>query len=70
MTQETFQVGHINCQGCERTIRTLLDEIDGVEQVEADRRTNIVVVKFEEAQISRDAVVRELTGIGYAPKRG
>jgi len=61
-------VGHINCGSCERTIRTLLGDVDGVKQVTADHRTNTVAVTYDEQRISRDAVVGELTEIGYAPK--
>ncbi len=34
----------------------------------ADHRTNTVAVTYDEQRISRDAVVGELTEIGYAPK--
>lgn len=52
----------------ERTIRTLLGDVDGVEQVQADHRTNTVAVRYDEARIGRDSVVAELADIGYAPK--
>lgn len=68
MTEETFTVAHINCGSCERTIRTLLGDVDGVEQVTADHHTNTVAVTYDEQRITRDAVVAELTDIGYAPK--
>jgi copper chaperone CopZ len=67
MVKEMFHVGRINCQSCERTIRTLLGDVDGVERVEPDHPTNTVAVTFDESRISRHAVVMELVGIGYAP---
>lgn len=68
MAQETFQVGPINCGSCERTIRTLLGDLHGVEQVTADHRTNTVGVAYDEQRIGRASLVEELAAIGYAPK--
>ena len=68
VSEETYHVGHINCGGCERTVRTLLGDVDGVEQIDADHRTNTVAVRYDEARSSRDSVVAELAAIGYAPK--
>jgi copper chaperone CopZ len=68
MRDETFTVGHIHCGGCERTIRTLLGDIDGVEQVHPDHRTNTVAVRFDEARIDRESLGAQLADIGYAPK--
>ena len=69
MTEETFTVAHINCGSCERTIQTLLGDVEGVEQVIADHQTNTVAVTYDAQGISRDSLVAELTGIGYA-RRG
>lgn len=68
MAQETFTVGQISCGSCERTIVSLLGDVEGVEQVSADHPTNTVAVVYDEQRISRAAVVAELTGIGYQPK--
>jgi copper chaperone CopZ len=70
MTEETFTVGHIYCGGCERTIRTLLGDVDGVEEVLADHRTNTVAVTYDPARVPRERVVAELAEIGYAPTGG
>lgn len=69
MTQATFVVRGIHCQSCERRTRTLLGEVDGVEQVNADRCAGTVTVTFDEQRISRDGVVRELAGIGCVPRQ-
>jgi copper chaperone CopZ len=68
MTEETFTVGHINCSSCERTIGSLLGDVDGVGQVAADHRTNTIAVVYDEQRISRADVVAELTEIGYQPR--
>ena len=68
LTEEIFKVGHINCAGCKRTIRTLLGEVNGIEQVSADHRTHTVAVTYDTQRVSRKAVVDQLTDIGYAPK--
>ncbi len=70
MTTETFDVGHINCTSCERTIRTLLGEVEGVEDVAADHRTNTVQITYDDARVTQDTLVAELTDIGYAPAAG
>ena len=44
VTDVVFEASGIHCQSCERTIRTLLDEVDGVERVSADHRTGRVAV--------------------------
>lgn len=67
MAEETFTVGHIHCGGCERTIRTLIGDVDGVEQVSADHKADTVAVTYDEQRVSRETVVAELTEIGYAP---
>lgn len=68
MAEETFTVGDIHCGGCERTIQTLMGDIDGVEQVNADHRSNSVAVTYDEQRISRGSVVAALIDTGYTPK--
>ena len=68
MRQTVFEVGGIHCRSCERTITTLLGEVDGVQQVTAEYRAGTVAVTFDEQRITRDGVVRELAGIGYVAK--
>lgn len=70
MTTQTFDVGHINCTSCERTIRALLGDVEGVEDVAADHRTNLVEITYDDARVTRDALVAELIDIGYAPAAG
>lgn len=66
MAEETFRVSGITCQGCERTIRTLVSEVDGVEQVHANRHSNTVTVVFDATRVTRDDLKKELPSIGYA----
>jgi copper chaperone CopZ len=68
MAEETFTVAQISCGSCERTVGSMLGDVDGVEQVSADHRTNTVAVVYDEQRISRASVVAELTEIGYQPK--
>lgn len=76
MPEQVFPVRHIRCQGCERAIRTLLQEVDGIHRVQADRRTDTVTVGFDEARLTADAVAARLADAGYPvadpsrPRRG
>lgn len=65
MSEQTFHVKGIRCQGCERTIRTILTEVDGIQSVEADRHTDAVTVGFDELRVSANAVVARLADAGY-----
>ena len=68
MRTSTFTVDDIHCGGCEHTIRTLVGDVTGVEQVDPDHRTNQVVVTYDESQVD-DAAIREaLANTGFKPK--
>lgn len=68
MTEETFNVGHINCAGCERAIRTLLGDVDGIQRVEP---TTARTPSRSASMISASPATwwwHKLADIGYAPK--
>ncbi len=68
MRHETFDVGRIRCQGCERVIRTLLAQVDGIESVEADRRSGLVNVSYDAEVVSRAQLITHLNELGYHTK--
>ncbi len=68
MHHETFDVGRIRCQGCERVIRTLLAQVDGVESVEAHRRCGVVTVSYDAEVVSRAQLITHLNELGYHAK--
>lgn len=68
MTQRTFQVESIHCDGCSSSIRDGLGRLDGVEDVQPDPRTNTVVVSFIESQVDEDAIAERLAETGFPVK--
>ena len=68
MTQRTFPVDNIHCEGCSSSIRDALTRLDGVEVVEADPRTNAVVVSFIESQVDEEAIAERLGEAGFPVK--
>ena len=66
MDSKTFQVPNIGCDGCVRTIKSELGELPGVKTVDADVKTKIVSVSWDNPanwQQIRDT----LKEIDYAP---
>lgn len=66
MSEKTFQVPAIGCDGCVRTIKTELSGLAGVRQVDADVDTKIVTVAWDEPA-SWEAIRKTLTEIEYPP---
>ncbi|MEX2655628.1 MAG: heavy-metal-associated domain-containing protein [Acidimicrobiia bacterium] len=70
MKTEIYTVEDIHCKGCETTIRTLVGDVAGVQQVDPDHRTNQVVVMYDEAQVD-DITIRDvLADAGFSPRDG
>ena len=66
MESKTFQVPNIGCDGCVKTIKNELSEINGVKQVEATVDTKTVTVQWD-APASWDKIVETLNEIEYPP---
>lgn len=67
MRTSTYTVDDIHCGGCEGTIRTLVGDVEGVHEVKPDRKTNQVVITYDESLLDDDAVRDALASSGFAP---
>jgi copper chaperone CopZ len=54
----------MNCGGCERSVQTALMDVNGVQNVTADRETQDVVVTTQ-GGVSVATLTQELAEIGY-----
>jgi copper chaperone CopZ/cytochrome c biogenesis protein CcdA len=64
MARKTFSVESIHCGGCEANIRGTLNNIDGIGEVEPDRRSNSVTVDFDDS-LDEAVVVDALASAGF-----
>ncbi len=66
MSSKTFVVPNIGCDGCVRTIKNELSQIDGVQKVDGAVDTRQVTVEWVDPA-SWQVIVDVLTDIDYAP---
>ncbi len=66
MERKTFQVPNIGCDGCVRTIKSEVSQINGVKQVDADVKTKVVTVEWD-TPASWQGIESKLVEIDYAP---
>jgi copper chaperone CopZ len=67
MSSKTFKVPNIGCDGCVRTIKSELSELQGVLKVDGDKDTQLVTVEWDNPA-TWDKIVETLTEIDYAPE--
>lgn len=66
MKKKTFIVPNIGCDGCVRTIKTELSEVEGVSSVDATVDTKQVTIVYNDAA-TWEKVLSTLKEIDYAP---
>ena len=66
MSEKTFQVPAIGCDGCVRTIKTEVSQLSGVKRVDADVQTKVVTVEWD-TPASWDQIEDKLVEIEYPP---
>lgn len=66
MEKKTFIVPNIGCDGCVRTIKTELSEVEGVSSVDATVDTKQVTIVYNDAA-TWEKVLSTLKEIDYAP---
>ncbi len=64
MSSKTLKVPNISCGHCVSTIKRELEELEGVELVEANADTKQVTISWSEPA-SWDSIERTLNEIGY-----
>jgi copper chaperone CopZ len=65
MRTDTYTIADIHCGGCEATIRTLIGDIEGVQYVELDHRTNQVIISYDETLLDDNAIREALANSGF-----
>lgn len=65
MRTGTYIVTDIHCGGCEATIRTLIGDIEGVQDVRPDHSTNQVIVSYDENLLDDEAIREALANTGF-----
>lgn len=66
MDKKTFQVPAIGCDGCVRTIKNEVSQLQGVAFVEADVNSKMVTVQWD-TPATWDSIKDKLVEIEYAP---
>ena len=68
MTKRTlsFPINGMHCSGCEATIETTVQELQGVEVVKADHIAKKVQVRFDESLTSPSAILACIESKGYS----
>ena len=66
MSEKTFQVPSIGCDGCVRTIKNEVSQLSGVKRVDADVKTKVVTVEWD-SPASWDQIEHKLVEIEYPP---
>lgn len=66
MEKKTFTVPNIGCDGCVRTIKVELEDINGVQSVDGVVDTKEVTVAWDDPA-TWDAIKAALVEIDYAP---
>ena len=66
MERKTFQVPNIGCDGCVRTIKSEVSQINGVKIVDGVVETKMVTVEWD-TPATWEKITDTLTEIDYAP---
>ncbi|MEK6221705.1 MAG: heavy-metal-associated domain-containing protein [Chloroflexota bacterium] len=66
MTKVEYSVPNISCGGCVHTVQTEVSDINGVEQVVADRDGQTVMITFD-APATEEKIIALMKEINYPP---
>ena len=58
----------MTCTGCEETIKTGINKIDGIKSVEAHHTAGHAIVEYFEGKTDTSAIKEAITGSGYTVK--
>ena len=69
MAQEiTLKVPAIHCRGCVNTVTRTLEALPSVRVTQADLKSKLVLLEFEESSINPDRIREALDEIGFCPE--
>lgn len=66
MESKTFQVPNMTCNGCVNTVRTEIEELAGIVNVEVNKPAQLVTVEWDTPALW-DGIKSALTEIEYPP---
>jgi copper chaperone len=66
MEKKTFQVPNIGCDGCVKTIKSEISELEGVQKIEGSVETKTVTVEWTNPA-TWQKIEAKLKEIDYAP---
>ncbi len=67
---ETIKVSGWHCGGCAARTESALKDVKGVQTVTADKKTNIVTVKYDDAKVKRADLEKAITDSGFTVEKG
>jgi len=68
MKKVTYKIPAIHCDHCTHTIKTELEELDGVKNVVTDLSNKQVFVEFD-SPTTEAIIIDTLRGINYPPEK-
>ena len=67
MDTKTFKVPNMTCNGCVNTVRSEIEQLNGVVHVDVNKPAQLVTVEWN-TPASWDLIAQSLTEIEYAPE--
>ena len=67
---ETIKVSGWHCGGCAARTESALKDVKGVQTVSADKKTNIVTVKYDDEKVKRADLEKAITDSGFTVEKG
>lgn len=68
VVEKTIHIGGMHCDMCEASIEKGINELDGIEHVEASWNDSITVVKYDESVTSMEDIEKAIEKRGYSVK--
>ena len=60
-----IQCSGMTCTGCENTIKSKVKKVEGVKDVIADHKSNVVKAAYDPGKTNPDAIKEAITAAGY-----
>ena len=64
-TQSVYLVEGMTCAGCERTVATVIKNLEGVRSAHADLKSSTVSVEYDPGKTSLDRIRSAVNHVGY-----
>lgn len=68
MARLEIPVEGMRCTGCERTLSSALERVDGVRRVDADHAAARVKLSFDSDVVGEERLRHEIEQTGYEPR--